>query len=47
MGLITRKRVFVVYDKVKLNPACLATEPSMSNTEISHVQLANSVTLPG
>ena len=28
-GSYYEKRVFVVYDKVKLNPACLATEPSM------------------
>ena len=28
MGLITRKRVIVVYNNIKLNPACLASEPS-------------------
>ena len=39
MGLITRKRVIVVYNNIKLNPACLASEPSMKNTEIFHVQV--------
>ena len=29
MGLITIKRVIVVYNKIKLNPARLASEPSM------------------
>ena len=29
MGLFTIKRVIVVYNKIKLNPARLASEPSM------------------
>ena len=28
MGLITRKRAIVVYNNIKFNPACLASEPS-------------------
>ena len=28
MGLITRKRAIVVYNNIKLNPACLVSEPS-------------------
>ena len=28
MGLITSKRAIVVYNDIKLTPACLASEPS-------------------
>ena len=39
MGLITRKRAIVVYNNIKLNLACLASEPSKYFNEIFHVQV--------
>ena len=39
MGLISRKRAIVVYNNIKLNPACLASEPSKYSNEIFHVHV--------
>ena len=39
MGLITRKRAIVVYNNIKLNPACLASEPSKYSNEVFRVHV--------